>query len=108
VAGIVSGALALMWIAEAAVNCVRRKLWEHQRRKLLRSFLLTLSQEEADLLESMSRHNQQSLTGPLEDPITNRLVQKKLLARASGAGRASAWTYTVPPEVWTEIKRRWP
>ncbi len=73
VVAFVSGALALMWIAEALFNWVKLKLWEYQHRELIQNFLLTLSQEEADLLELMSRHNQQSMTRPLDDPIVDRL-----------------------------------
>jgi Super-infection exclusion protein B len=90
------------------VNFARRVVWRHGARRLTRGFLATLSPEEADLLYSVMRQNQQSMSRPITDPVANSLVQKNLLARSSGVGNIPAWTFVVPPQVWIEIKPHWP
>jgi|SRR5450759_4505098 hypothetical protein len=97
-----------MWIVEAPINWMRRKLWQRRSRHQIRAWLSTLSVEEEELLRGMLRSRQQSTSAEISDPIVARLVHKRLLDRASGVGSVLAWTFTVPPMVWKEMQRRWP
>jgi hypothetical protein len=108
VVAILSGALAAMWIAEAVVNWFRRKGRLRRRRAQIREWLFTLGGEEQEILRSMLASNQQSVSLQLTDPVANRLVQKGLFIRASGTGNILAWSFTVPPDVWSEMQLLWP
>lgn len=102
-----SGALTLMWIAESFIHWLRRKLQQRKHRIQIREWLSTLAEDEKTLLQSMLAANRQSMSAHVMNPIIARLVQKGLLLQASGAGSIRAWSYTIPAEVWTEMKSLW-
>ena len=107
VVAIVSGALALIWMIEFAVNWIRGRGVRRRRRRQIREYLSSLSAEEEGLLRGMLADNEQSMNSNINDPIVNRLVQKGLLTRV-GTGSILAFPHTVPPLVWEEMQMKWP
>jgi hypothetical protein len=108
VIAILSGALVAMWLIELVINWFRGRLLRRRRRAQIRDWLSTLGVEEEELLRSMLASNQQSVSLEMIHPVANRLVQKGLLTRASGSGNILAWSFTVPPDVWSEMQMCWP
>lgn len=103
---VVFGAFGVVWII-GQVFAVP-KLWFRGRSRAvyLREALSSLSLEEASVLARMATGNARSTRGSIWDPVMMALCQKGLLAQAGGTGLPENWAFTIPANVWPEV-RKW-